>query len=58
MLPQVLATIQATTEGPRRARAMSLYGATAGLSMVTGQILGGSWSPRTSRAPAGARCSW
>ncbi|PCG87778.1 MFS transporter [Streptomyces sp. WZ.A104] len=41
MLPQVLATIQAATRGPRRARAMSLYGATAGLSMVTGQILGG-----------------
>ena len=34
MMPQVLATIQATTQGPRRARAMSLYGATAGLSMV------------------------
>lgn len=41
MLPQVLATIQATTEGPRRAHAMSLYGATGGLSMVAGQILGG-----------------
>ncbi|MGV9341809.1 MFS transporter [Streptomyces sp. NPDC003688] len=41
MLPQVLATIQATTTGGRRARAMSLYGATAGLSMVVGQILGG-----------------
>lgn len=41
MLPQVLATIQATTRGARRARAMSLYGATAGLSMVAGQILGG-----------------
>ncbi|MFF4901633.1 MFS transporter [Streptomyces sp. NPDC001068] len=41
MLPQVLATIQATTRGGRRARAMSLYGATAGLSMVAGQILGG-----------------
>ncbi|MDN0201068.1 MFS transporter [Streptomyces sp. S.PNR 29] len=41
MLPQVLATIQATTSGPRRAKAMSLYGATAGLSMVVGQILGG-----------------
>ncbi|MEE1779396.1 MFS transporter [[Kitasatospora] papulosa] len=41
MLPQVLATIQASTAGPRRARAMSLYGATAGLSMVAGQILGG-----------------
>ncbi|MER7834595.1 MFS transporter [Streptomyces sp. NPDC096040] len=41
MLPQVLATIQAATSGGRRARAMSLYGATAGLSMVAGQILGG-----------------
>lgn len=41
MLPQVLATIQAATGGQRRARAMSLYGATAGLSMVAGQILGG-----------------
>ncbi len=41
MLPQVLATIQATTSGPRRAKAMSLYGATAGLSMVAGQVLGG-----------------
>ncbi|MCL2734628.1 MAG: MFS transporter, partial [Actinomycetia bacterium] len=41
MLPQVLATIQASTSGQRRAKAMSLYGATAGLSMVAGQILGG-----------------
>ncbi|MEV7089512.1 MFS transporter [Streptomyces sp. NPDC093085] len=41
MLPQVLATIQAATGGQRRARALSLYGATAGLSMVVGQILGG-----------------
>ncbi|WP_129309282.1 MFS transporter [Streptomyces sp. L2] len=41
MLPQVLATVQATTSGARRAKAMSLYGATAGLAMVAGQILGG-----------------
>ncbi|WOX09531.1 MFS transporter [Streptomyces sp. N50] len=41
MLPQVLATIQAATQGPRRAKAMGLYGATAGLAMVAGQILGG-----------------
>jgi MFS family permease len=41
LLPQVLATIQATTQGPHRARAMGMYGATAGLSMVAGQILGG-----------------
>ncbi|MFF5784414.1 MFS transporter [Streptomyces sp. NPDC012693] len=41
MLPQVLATIHASTSGPRRARALSLYGATVGLSMMMGQILGG-----------------
>jgi len=41
MLPQVLATIQSATAGPRRAKAMGLYGATAGLSMIAGQILGG-----------------
>ncbi|WP_079032504.1 MFS transporter [Streptomyces specialis] len=39
--PQVLATIQSTTAGPRRARALGLYGATAALAMVAGQILGG-----------------
>ncbi|MFD5117195.1 MFS transporter [Streptomyces sp. NPDC058391] len=41
MLPQVLATIQSATAGQRRAKALSLYGATAGLAMVAGQILGG-----------------
>ncbi|MFJ2741077.1 MFS transporter [Streptomyces sp. NPDC087440] len=41
MLPQVLATIQASTAGERRAKAMGLYGATAGLAGVAGQILGG-----------------
>lgn len=41
MLPQVLATIHSSTTGGRRAKALSLYGATAGLSMVAGQILGG-----------------
>ncbi|MEC4014758.1 MFS transporter [Streptomyces sp. H27-D2] len=41
MLPQALATIHSTTSGRRRARALGLYGATAGLSMVAGQILGG-----------------
>ncbi|MGK5628499.1 MFS transporter [Streptomyces sp. URMC 123] len=41
MLPQVLASIQATTVGRRRARALSLYGSTAGLAMVAGQVLGG-----------------
>ncbi|CAM5317579.1 MFS transporter [Streptomyces spiroverticillatus] len=41
MLPQVLATIQASTAGARRAKAMGLYGATAGLAAVAGQILGG-----------------
>ncbi|MGW2020438.1 MFS transporter [Streptomyces sp. NPDC001927] len=41
MLPQVLATIHSSTAGARRAKALSLYGATAGLAMVAGQILGG-----------------
>ena len=41
MLPQVLATIHASTSGSHRARALSMYGATAGLAMVAGQILGG-----------------
>ncbi|MFH8679677.1 MFS transporter [Streptomyces lydicus] len=41
LLPQVLATIQATTTGKRRARAVSLYGGTAGVSSAVGQVLGG-----------------
>jgi MFS family permease len=41
MLPQALATIQATTTGARRGRAIGLYGAVAGLAMVGGQIIGG-----------------
>jgi hypothetical protein len=41
MLPQVLSTIQATTSGPHRSRALGLYGATGGVSTVVGQLLGG-----------------
>ncbi|MFF4650354.1 MFS transporter [Streptomyces sp. NPDC001380] len=41
MLPQVLATIQATTTGHHRARALSRYGAVGGISVVVGQVLGG-----------------
>ncbi|MCZ7415685.1 MFS transporter [Streptomyces sp. WMMC897] len=41
LVPQVLATIQAATEGQARARAIGMYGATAALGMVTGQVLGG-----------------
>ena len=41
MVPQVLATIQATSTGQRRARALGLYGATAGIAAVVGQIAGG-----------------
>ncbi|MFD9907539.1 MFS transporter [Streptomyces sp. NPDC059063] len=41
MLPQVLATIHATTEGERRAGAIAKYGAASGLAMVLGQVLGG-----------------
>jgi MFS family permease len=41
MVPQVLATLQATTEGPARARALSAFGATGGLAAVFGQLGGG-----------------
>ncbi|MEU5009491.1 MFS transporter [Streptomyces sp. NPDC021749] len=41
LLPQVLATIQATTTGKRRAKAVSLYGGTAGVSSAVGQVVGG-----------------
>jgi len=41
MLPQVLSIIQATTTGEKRSKALGLYGATAGISMVIGQLLGG-----------------
>ncbi|MFJ6618791.1 MFS transporter [Kitasatospora sp. NPDC091335] len=41
LVPQVLATIQAATEGQARARAIGMYGVTAALGMVVGQILGG-----------------
>jgi MFS family permease len=41
MVPQVLATIQATRVGPQRAKAIGLYGATAGVAAVVGQLAGG-----------------
>lgn len=41
MVPQVLATIQATTTGGRRARALGMFGATAGIAAAAGQLLGG-----------------
>ncbi|GAA2773913.1 MFS transporter [Streptomyces rameus] len=41
LLPQVLATIHATTSGERRARAVALYGSVGGVSVVLGQMLGG-----------------
>jgi MFS family permease len=41
MLPQVLATVQATTTGARRARAIGRYGAMAGISTMVGQLVGG-----------------
>jgi MFS family permease len=41
MVPQVLASIQTRTVGAQRAKAIGMYGATAGLSMVVGQVLGG-----------------
>ena len=41
MVPQVLATIQSSTTGQRRARALGLFGATAGVAAVVGQLAGG-----------------
>ncbi|MFE5871350.1 MFS transporter [Streptomyces roseifaciens] len=41
MLPQVLATIQATTSGEARARALSFYSGTSGVAASVGQVLGG-----------------
>ena len=41
MVPQVLATIQASTQGQRRARAIAMYGACGGVASVAGQLLGG-----------------
>jgi MFS family permease len=41
LVPQVLSTIQAATQGQRRARALARYGATGGLAAVVGQLLGG-----------------
>jgi len=41
LVPQVLATIQTTTTGTRRARAIGLFGATGGLAAVVGQVVGG-----------------
>lgn len=37
----MLAIITATTEGAHRARALSIYGAVGGISVVIGQVLGG-----------------
>jgi MFS family permease len=41
MVPQVLATVQATTTGQRRLRALGWFGATAGMAAVVGQVVGG-----------------
>ena len=41
MVPQVLATITASTHGRERARAVALFGATAGGATAIGQVLGG-----------------
>ncbi|MFE6056033.1 MFS transporter [Kitasatospora sp. NPDC056446] len=41
LIPQVLGTITAATDGARRGRALSVYGAVGGISVVIGQVLGG-----------------
>lgn len=41
LMPQVLAIITSTYAGPAQARALAVYGLTAGLAAVSGQIVGG-----------------
>jgi len=41
MVPQVFATIQASTSGPHRVRALAIFGATGGIAAVAGQVVGG-----------------
>jgi EmrB/QacA subfamily drug resistance transporter len=41
IMPQVLGTFHAALSGKRQGRAMGLYGATAGVSAVGGQLIGG-----------------
>jgi MFS family permease len=41
LVPQVLSIIQATTSGEHRSRTLGYYGATGGIAMVIGQLLGG-----------------
>lgn len=41
LTPQVLSTIQATTTGAGRVRAISLFAAVSGLGTVAGQVIGG-----------------
>ncbi|MEV4423159.1 MFS transporter [Patulibacter sp. NPDC049589] len=41
LTPQVLGTLTATTEGEARVRVLTIYGLTAGLAAVSGQLLGG-----------------
>ena len=41
LVPQVLATFNATLGGERRVRALAMYGAVAGLAAVFGQLAGG-----------------
>lgn len=41
LMPQILATIHATLHGQRHSRAVGIYTAVAGLSVVLGQVLGG-----------------
>ncbi|WP_116246395.1 MFS transporter [Nocardiopsis sp. FIRDI 009] len=41
MVPQILATIQATTRGSARLRAVALFSAASGLGTAAGQVVGG-----------------
>jgi MFS family permease len=41
LVPQILATIHISMEGPAHSRALGLYGAIGGLAFIVGQVLGG-----------------
>lgn len=56
--PQVLATIQATSAGPARARAIAAFGASVGIGSAVGQVLGGALAGATVAGVAGWRVTY
>ncbi|MDQ1128083.1 MFS transporter [Microbacterium sp. SORGH_AS_0888] len=56
--PQVLATIQATSAGPARVRAIAAFGASGGIGAALGQVLGGALAGATVGGAAGWRVTY